>query len=166
MLTSYGSYGCIAFDPGLTTGMAIYRGFTNGERIIIGQFPHFRWVDYKIGQLARDYDTVEVIAEKPFLTPRVNPIVFEVYGAIRERAYDYGLPFINQPPSTPDFISRRYADTLNAITCKEHERDALCHLVRYLTHKKEIPFRSLIPLLENIERLEYIPLRDYVNDNG
>lgn len=153
MLTSYG---CIAFDPGLTTGMAIYRGFPKEEKIIIGQFPHFRWVAYKIKQLTVDFDTVEVVAEKPFLTPKVNPIVFEVYGSIRERAYHYGLPFHDQPPSTPDFISKRYADTLNAITCREHERDALCHLIRFLTNKKGMPFRTLIPLLENIEHLEYV----------
>ena len=132
----------ISFDPGGTTGWASY---VNGV-ITTGCFPDNTKVDHyiKTGCL--------VICERPFLTLKVNPIVFEVKGAIAERAYIKGCQVIYYPPSNKEFMKNRH-DMFSYVKGTEHSKDALCHLIWYLSRGKKIPFEYCVKMIDkNVRR--------------
>lgn len=78
----------IAFDPGGTTGYATYTAITG--KINFSFFDYSEQVDNLIQP-----NTI-VVYENPFKSVRVDPIVFEVKGAIVERANSKGCKLIDR----------------------------------------------------------------------
>lgn len=121
----------LCIDPGQTTG---YAELADGE-IETGNFYKWQMLDSII------VASTQVIVEKPFMTPSVNPVVFEVYGATCERtAHNSSYKLILQAASVPVFITARYGQQMANANIKgtQHQKDALMHLIFYLTREERL----------------------------
>ena len=120
----------LAFDPGGLTGWAAWDG-THLER---GYFPHFELVN---NLTSSNVDLV--LIEKPFLKPTTDPIVFQVYGSIRERCFTKALKVELQPASAPAFIfdSLGLKGKLKWEKSKQHDKDAFYHLLYYFVKQRD-----------------------------
>lgn len=81
-----------------------------------------------------------------------DPIVFEVKGAICERCANKGVDLMFQEPSVPKFINTRYADEMKTIKGIIHAKDALCHMIYFLTRQNPD-----FDVMENLKNVIYHP---------
>lgn len=118
----------LTIDPGGQTGFALF-----ADRLIeTGNFKTWSMLDCLINV------STQVIVEKPFMSPSVNPVVFEVYGATCERTYhNSSLKLIEQQAYIPNFVTKRYADYMHLLKGTQHQKDALMHLIFYLTRPQQ-----------------------------
>ncbi len=114
----------LAIDPGGTTGYALYNDLGLGK-ITIGDFKD----STEFARLI--VKGVVVIYEMPFFTPTVNPIVFEVKGALLYAARTKANKVYDQPAYIPKHIWNRYK-LQGLIWGSQHEKDAFCHLLHYM----------------------------------
>jgi hypothetical protein len=128
----------IAFDPGLITGYATYF-----DEVVFGYFDYSSKVDQLI------QPGMIVVYEKPFQSVTVDPVVFEVKGAIVERANTKGCTLVPRRPSCKEFVKHAYKlhDRL-IVDHKDHSRDACAHLMDFMMKEYKITaeqFFGMIP---------------------
>jgi hypothetical protein len=80
-----------------------------------------------------------VIVERPFKAVATNTVVFEVFGAIKERATHYKCKLVIQDSTIPKYIKARYLEIWKRIRGKGdiHGKEAFCHLISYLADDGE-----------------------------
>lgn len=125
----------LAIDPGGMTGFALL--YVTERTISIGEFPTHE----KLNDLIREGDIV--ILEQPFLTISVDPIVFEVAGAVKERVYSTKAKLILARPSDPHYVWKRYKDDIVAKLPSQHQKDALAHIIYQWVNKWFYSIREL-----------------------
>jgi len=111
----------VAVDPGWTTGVA----FLDSGRIWTNSFRTFEDFD----RIIKEGDVV--VVEKPFMSSKVDPIVFEVAGACYERIWSKGATRVDQAAYVPSFVWTRHR-LEGKISGNQHQKDAAAHLVFYL----------------------------------
>ena len=141
--------GCREFlciDPGGTTGYAHYYHHLGLEEpvIVLGQFETWSKLDQLIGW--RDQDpSMLVVYEKPFFNPQVDPIVFEVTGAIKVVCDIYNVKIIDQPANVPSYIYTRYAEHLTGVMRgTQHLKDAFAHMAYLLIRRGELDLQTVM----------------------
>lgn len=134
----------IAFDPGGVTGYACLKN----KRITLGTFKESTEVDKLIepGSI--------VIYEKPFKSAIVDMIVFEVKGAIAERAYTKKCMIIAQVPHVAKHIQTAYEShqiikpLYGGGAKKDHNQDAFDHLCYYLMNTHKLNFCDIVAMVD------------------
>ena len=111
-------------DPGELSGFAIW----NGASLTTGYFPHFEQLDYRVA--ASDM----VVLERPVGgKSTTKDIVFQVYGACRERVYTLKKDIVIQEPSVPKTVFLQYNLSRQLKGMKtQHPKDAFMHLLFWL----------------------------------
>ena len=132
----------IAIDPGGITGVATY---DKGRGVIFtSHFDHFTLLDGVIK------DAEVIIYEKPFAKATTNIVVFQVEGVILERSAAYNKPLQPQPPSVLKYVDSNFTEFMRTTKVKKrliHEKDALRHLVRFLTFTNTLTIEEIEKLL-------------------
>ena len=124
----------IAFDPGEITGMVSYDSGLLGKRIeclATLEFSTWRNIDSRLYNQTRVGLSDIVVVERPFKSLRANPISFEVFGVIKERAFYYGYDVVIQEAGIPSYIYNKYDFKIQFAGLKysQHIKDAFCHLI-------------------------------------
>ena len=114
----------LAIDPGATTGYALW----TGTLLETGYFPHFEQLD----RLVATSDMV--VLERPVGgKSTTKDIVFQVYGACRERVYTLKKDICIQEPGIPKTVFLQYNLSRQLKGMKtQHPKDAFMHLLFWL----------------------------------
>ncbi len=97
-------FNLLAIDPGKTTG-AIFWSHEKKKLIEMTiQFP----LDYSILPDFIMWSPTIVVIEKPFMSPGVNSIVFEIFGFWKVHFTMFQIPVIYQTPPCKNHINNQY----------------------------------------------------------
>lgn len=136
----------VAIDPGKCTGIAVMM-IMEGK---VTTHETHRWE--RLNELIPDEDTL-VLCEKPFMSRSVDPVVFEVFGAVQYQCHLVGATISFQGGEAPHFVWKRYKTQLNkksiSTSFSQHKKDAIAHLLYYWVHKQMLPLQDFLDMVKD-----------------
>lgn len=125
----------ISYDPGHTTGWAI---FENDTLISAGESVDWKDIRHQLTEVEGEYDFILFEEFKLFPWKAKHKVwdtflEIEVIGVIKELAWYNGIKVVSQIPAQKDFFSNDKLDRIYGKIQSGHAKDAVRHGLVYLT---------------------------------
>jgi len=132
----------LTVDPGPTPGWAIFDSSTV-SLLECGQGEQFCWLE----PMSRYFDLRIIVYERYFVSrPMQGLEASEVIGALRLKSRQTGLKLVQQEPSVPNFIDKKYFSSKHRVLKIHglHAADAVRHGLYFLGVTLGKDIRSLV----------------------